>query len=84
MLHEGQWYRWFGEGVCLVERIGGSQATVKVFWDEEVSRDFDTASGKHVSFSTRKTKRLGICLSASLEPATPEEVARYTGRRPQK
>lgn len=81
-LVEGRWYRWPG-GVCLIEKVGPSQATAKIMTSEVVQKDFQTADGDSVSFSTKKGGRLGISPNSVLEPATDEEIALFTARKRQ-
>lgn len=79
LLEEGRWYKWpFPNGVCLVERISESSASIRFITDEVVEKNFDTADGDHVNFKTKKTGRTNIAPRTGLEPATEEEVAQFT------
>ena len=81
MLEKGKYYRWFGGGVVLVERVSASSARVKIITGKVNVRDFQTAHGKDVHFESVETKWTNISPTSILEPATDEEVRRYVKDR---
>jgi len=76
MLEEGRWYRNPGGGVLEVERVGLGGAQVRIF--QGIRRVEFESNGKDVAFVARKITRTTISSGSILEPATPDEVKRFT------
>ena len=78
MLEKGRWYRNPGGGVLFVERVSFSTAEVRIYNGKVRHERFATRAGEEVSFSANDVKRTAIAPGSVLEPASEEEVERFT------